>query len=269
VLASLGAMLLVLSSLALGLQLPVTLNRRSVLHGAVAAGVLPALSPNSAQALISATTMTGKSKPDLGIVLVDEPQLKGKSVEANLVLADGLVASVKFDSNWPLAEGGYFDVETKSRDGGDAAFVQVAKLPTGASLATVPKRFFTDTILSVDGRYGSYGSPTDIKVLSDTDEGATRRIEISFTALSPGSAEVPRRGLVTATQPAGSRELVMLTASTGTARWKKGGKDDAIKAIDSFAVTTRPTTLQQVASTDYRFGKTSGPSNMRSRSDGF
>ena len=251
------------------------LDRRAALcqaTGAVAAASVGLFQPLPPALAISATTMTGKSKPELGVILVDEVKASKTGVVGNVVLADGLAAAVSFDTEWPLAEGGYYDVEAKSRDGGDAAFVQVAKVPGGKALANLPKSFFTDTVLSVDGRYGAYGAPTDVKVLKEIElesGGARRQLEMTFTALSPGSAEVPRRGVLAAVQPAGSRELVMLFASTGAARWKKGGKEEAMRAVDSFAVTTRTTELQQVPSSDYRFGKTSGPSNMRSRSDGF
>jgi len=248
------------------LRLPHVDRRSAVLSAAAAC--LPALQqPANA---ISATTMTGKTKPELGIILVDEVKTVGKSgIAGDLVLADGLVASVKFDSAWPLAEGGYYDVEAKNREN-DAAYVQVAKLPGGASFAKLPKTFFTDTLLSVDGRYGAYGAPTDIKVVDKTAEGSSsRQLDVTFTVISPGAAEVQRKAIVTAIQPKGSSEVVMLMASTSVARWKKGGKEDCLRASESFAVTTRPTSLAAVASSDYRFGKTSGPSSMKSRNDGF
>ena len=37
--------------------------------------------------------------------------------------------------------------------------------------------------------------------------------------------------------------------------------------MESFSVTTRPSSLKQLPSSDYRYGKTSGPSNMSSRND--
>ena len=182
------------------LQPPARLDRRSALLHTCAAATAGVLQQQPAFA-ISATTMTGKSKPELGMILVDEVKATKAGIAGNLVLDGGVVAAVAFESAWPLAEGGYYDMEAKSRDGSDSAFVQIAKLPRGKSLDSLPKTFFTDTILSVDGRYGAYGAPTDIKVTGDSTEGGTRRMEISFVALSPGSAEVPRRGVVRATVP--------------------------------------------------------------------
>ena len=246
------------------------LDRRGALLAAAAA-YLPIATPLPALALISATTMSGKTKPELGILLVDEAQQVGKTgVMANLVLADNVVAAISFDSVWPLTESGsYFDIEAKSRDGGDSAFVQVATAPK--ALGSLPKAYFTDTVLSTSGRYGSYGAPTDIKVISDSgDTGGTRVLEIAFTTLSPGSAEVPRKGVIVAKQPAGSKEVIFLTASTGASKWKKGGKEEGLKAAESFKVETRKSDLTYQPSSDYRYGQSAkNAAVMKSRNDGF
>ena len=155
-----------------------------------------------------------------------------------------------------------------SIDTGDTAFVQV--MPGQGSLSGMKKSAFTDAILGSEGRYGAYGAPYDVKVLSDTkDESAdSRTLEVSFTALGP-MTEVDRRAIVTAKTAKGSRDIVMLISGTQAARWKKGGKEDALGVTSSFRVATRPTDLKAVPSTDYRYGRTSGPSNMKSRNDGF
>ena len=244
------------------------LERRSALLHALA--MLPAmqLAPNALA--ISATTMTGKTKAELNMVLVEPVRAQGGTSSAELVLSDGLLASAAFDSKWGLAEGGYYDIEAKTKDG-DAAFVQLKTLGAGERLENLKKSWFTDAILSVDGRYGAYGAPTDVKVISDTPNPTGRILEIAFTALSPGMAEVQRRAVVSALQPKGSTDVLMLVASSSAARWKKSNAQvEARQAADTFRVTAvRKTELKQIASTDYRFGKTSGPEGMRSRNDGF
>eukprot|EP00965_Chrysotila_dentata_P218884 6190823-Pleurochrysis_carterae.AAC.2 len=192
------------------------------------------------------------------------------AISAEVVLSDGLVATTAFNCKWPLAEGGYSDVEAKNRDG-DAAFLQISTLPEGQSLTGLPKKWFTQAILSLDGRYGAYGAPTDVKVLSDSAENGRRMLDISFTALSPGSAAIERRAVVSAMQPPGSKDVLMLIGSTSASRWKKaGGEASARQAAESLrVVSTRPTNLKQVAQADYRFGRTSGPEGMKSRNDGF
>jgi len=214
---------------------------------------------------ISATTMTGKTKPDLGIYLVEEPKAVGKSVSADLVLTGGVIATATFDSPWSLAQGGYYDVEAVAREG-DTAFMQVARLSKGES---VQGKWLGEKLFSVDGRYGAYGAPTDIKVKASAEGEQT--FDLSFTALTPGGSEVQRKGIVRALQAPGSADVLLLACTASTSRWKKEGSDAVSRrVVDSFRVAaTRSTELKPEPSADYRFGKTSGPSNMKSRSDGF
>lgn len=85
-----------------------------------------------------------------------------------------------------------------------------------------------------------------------------------------GSAELPRRAVVTAIQPSGSTDLILLVAGASASRWKKGsGEADARAAARSLRlVSARPSSLQAVAQSDYRYGKTTGPEKMKSRNDG-
>ena len=92
--------------------------------------------------------------------------------------------------------GGYYDFESSTRDG-ETAFLQVAALPKGESLAGLPKSWFLNTVFSVDGRYSSYGAPTDVK-LKEVDKGnEARTFEVSFNVLSP-QLEVTRKGVLRA-----------------------------------------------------------------------
>ena len=59
------------------------------------------------------------------------------------------------------------------------------------------------------------GSATDIKVLSSDDKAkAMRMFEVTFSALSPGGQEAPRHAIVSALQPEGSTDVVMLVGSS-------------------------------------------------------
>jgi len=178
---------------------------------------------------ISATTMTGKTRPDLSLILADAARAEGGTVVADLVVSGGSVATVAFDSKWKLAEGGYYDVEANSREG-DAAYLQRVKLPPGKDLTTLPAKFFSSAVLQAEGRYGAYGAPVDAKVLGDVNAGGRRNVDISFSALSPGSAESQRKAVVSAVQPPGSSDLILLVVSTSTVRWKKSGGEEAARA---------------------------------------
>lgn len=150
------------------------------------------------------------------------------------MLDGGVAITASFDSAWPLAKGMYYDVESRSKSG-DGAFMQVAGLPEGKTLESLPKSFFTNNILSAAGRYGAFGAPTDVKVLSSSTEGAKRVFDITFNALSPGQQEAPRRALVAAIQPEGSASVVMLVGGATSGRWK--ATEPAVrKAISSFKV---------------------------------
>lgn len=248
-----------------------SLGRRSVILRSAAAIGLGSVLPTPPSFAISATTMSGKSKPELGCIVAEEPTVVGKSgVAADLVLTSGL-ATVSFESPWKLAEGNYYDVAAKSQEG-DAAFVQVADLP--GKLSSLSKGFFSDTILSLNGYYGAYGQPFDgvfKETTASTANGAgARAFECTFTPLGPSGDGAPRKGIVTAVQPAGSKQVVMLVASTSATRWKKAkGEKDCRTAAESFTVRMSPTSLKAEPSSDFRYGKTSGPSGMKSRNDGF
>ena len=116
---------------------------------------------------ISATTMSGKSKPELGMILPSAPSQTGSTISGDAILPGGKLAAISYDTKFALSEGGYYDIESAARDGaGDGAFVQIATPPKG-DLASIKKDWFLQTICSTDGRYGSYGAPIDVKVLAD------------------------------------------------------------------------------------------------------
>jgi len=250
----------------------VAIGRRAAVGAALS--TLAALGPSKPAVGISATTMTGKSKPELGVVMLDGAKAVGNSLSADVVLDGGLIATASFDSKWPVAEGGYYDFEASTREG-EAAYLSIKALQKGESFASVPKVWFSEALFSVDGRYSSYGAPTDVKlkeVKSDAAGAAgARDFELSFTVLSPSMAELPRKGVMRAVSVPGSEDVLLLTCSSGASRWAKtSAESEARAAASSFRVAgTRPTALKRDFSADYRFGKTSGPEGMRSRNDGF
>lgn len=218
---------------------------------------LQQLSPETTGTL-GAGTMSSRSRPVTGVVLLEEVQEVGKkeapSISAELVLDGGVVATATFDSEpgYPLIRGMFYDVEVRSKSA-DGAFLQVAQLPSGKKIADVNDKFFTKAVFSTEGRFGAYGAPTDIKVVASDDKGSRRLLEISFSALSPGQTEVPRRALVAALQPEGSDDVVMLVSGSTAGQWKKS--EAALrKMASSYRIArTRPTNIARKAKADYRF----------------
>ena len=86
------------------------LQRRAAarLAAALLTPFIPELRQQPALA-ISATTMSGKTRPDTGCVLVSEPRVdrvgKAQVLNAELVTSDGYVATASFETPWFLQLG--------------------------------------------------------------------------------------------------------------------------------------------------------------------
>ena len=253
-------------------------SRRAVLQSAASAAFLPLvahaggvpegmktsesytnlqqISPETTGTL-GAGTMSSRSRPETGVVLLEEVQEAGKkdapTVSADLVLDGGVIATATFDSEpgYPLIRGMFYDVEVRGK-GADGAFLQVASLPDGKTIADVGDSFFTKKVFSTSGRFGAYGAPTDIKVVN-SDKGTRREVEVTFSALSPSQTEVPRRTLITALQPEGSTDVVMLVGGATSSQWKKS-ESSMRKMASSFRIARiRPTNILRKSKSDYRF----------------
>jgi len=246
------------------------LQRRAAarLVAALLTPFIPELQQQPALA-ISATTMSGKTRPDTGCVLVNEPRVekrgKAQIATAELVTSDGYVATASFETPWFLRSGSYVDVEVMSKEGGDGAFLVSKKAPQGTSS---PAAWFSENIFGISGRYGAYGAPQDVKVVKDERDKSVdggRLLEYTFTA-SKGNAEVQRRAFVKAMSPPGSRDVVILVAGTTASRWKKeGGEKTSRAAVDSLTVSSAKTSLKKEESSDYRTYQsklTLAPSNI-------
>ena len=128
------------------MRVPAVLSRRSALGAALS--TFAALGPNAPAYSISATTMTGKSKANLGVVLVEAPKQVGNKMSADVVLDGGVIATATMDTPWTLADGGYADFEASTREG-EAAYLQVEALGEGQRFDTVPKSWFGDALFKV------------------------------------------------------------------------------------------------------------------------
>ena len=212
---------------------------------------------------ISATTMSGKTRPDTGCVLVSEPRIdkvgKAQILNAELVTSDGYVVTASFETPWFLQLGNYYDVEVRSKEGTDGAFLVSKTPPQGTSSSA---SWFSDNIFGISGRYGAYGAPQDVRVLRDERDRSVdggRLLEYSFTALK-GNAEVQRRAFVKAVSPPGSKDVVILVAGTTASRWKKeNGEKTSRAVVDSLRVSSTKTNLKKDEASDYRTYKSKMP----------
>ena len=143
-----------------------------------------------------ATTMSGKTRPDTGCVLVSEPRVdrvgKAQVLNAELVTSDGYVATASFETPWFLQLGNYYDVEVRSKEGGDGAFLVSKTPPQGtSSSASVLRQHLRDQAAAAPLVQG-------VRVYGMTRPAVDggRLLEYSFTALK--GAGVQRRAFVKA-----------------------------------------------------------------------
>jgi hypothetical protein len=73
-------------------------------------------------------------------------------------------------------------------------------------------------------------------------------LDVSFSIVSQSTqSELPRRAVVAATVPRGTRQAVMLVASSSAGRWSSRGAGEAArKAAESFAAAPAPPTRLRV-----------------------
>lgn len=213
---------------------------------------------------LGAGAISGRSRPRTGVCLLEPVQTVGAkddlAVQALLALdgkPSGVAATTRFVSPYPLATGMYYDVEVRNREG-DGAFMQVERLPgSAASLDSVDPAFFVDAVLSARGRFGAYGVPVDVSILSARSLDANKKVvEVAFSALTPGGTEQQRRALITALVPDGSVDAVMLVSGATLLRWKRGAEAKAREMAASFVVdNTRPTKIPRQIRSDYRYAE--------------
>ena len=122
---------------------------------------------------------------------VTDPLFAAGQVLDELKAADGTAVSVSFafPEAWGLAKGPNLDV--RSVQTADSAFVVVAPLPAGVSdVGALPASFFTGALFAKDGKYGSYGGVDEVAVSKDSTENlstptggsqAYRRLALKFS----------------------------------------------------------------------------------------
>lgn len=192
----------------------------------------------------------GKSRPETGVILREGSDVSRDSRTGD-VLAEILLESkggpepylAAFSSPWPLAKGSVYDVECRDAKTGDGAFLAVTTNTRDKPLSELKDSFFVDQLFSPQGRFAFYGPPTDIKVQKSKMVGEDMRtLELSFSTVSQATqTEIPRKARLSATIPSGSRQAVMLIASSSANRWKKSDVEKGVaQAMNSFRAIPAP-----------------------------
>ncbi|KAL3764084.1 hypothetical protein ACHAWU_003896 [Discostella pseudostelligera] len=205
---------------------------------------LIALTPSVAHAFDGGVGGLGKTRPQTGVVFRDPEeaaamttQSKIGNVNYELLAPDGSPVFLSFFAPWPLSKSAA-GIESRDISGGyESTFVQVAELPKGVSLDNVKPAIISQTVFGSTGKFGMYGSPTDVKI-KKTEESATGAAiyQASFTTLTPAMRESERQAYISANVVGNG--LFLLVTSTTAARFRKL---DVLKQVaDSFSAVPAP-----------------------------
>jgi len=142
-----------------------TTSRSEFCSSLVAASSL--LVPVGSNAFDGGVGGLGKTRPQTGVVFRDEDaaasttQSSSGDVTYELLAPDGSPAVVSFNAPWPLLQTAA-GIESRDIGGGfESAFIQVTELQKGSEIK--PSQI-KEAIFSSRGKFGMYGSPTDIKL---------------------------------------------------------------------------------------------------------
>mmetsp|Transcript_14733 Transcript_14733/g.21043 ORF Transcript_14733/g.21043 Transcript_14733/m.21043 type:complete len:337 (+) Transcript_14733:57-1067(+) len=200
----------------------------------------------------------GKTRPETGVVfsntdLNDSATAGGIIIDrgsdgrigVELFAPDGVTpAFVSFKAPWPMMKSS--GIESRDISNPDSAFIQVASISYGGvelkDPFSIPSSFFSDTLFSKSGKYGMYGTPTDVKVKrvkvqEGQGESGKALYIANFTTLTPSMRESERKAFIAASVVGDG--VFMLVASTTSARFK--GQESLLRqVVDSFDCVQAP-----------------------------
>ena len=190
----------------------------------------------------------GKTKPNTGVVLVQGSapiQNKQGIVTAELLSRKGNPILVEFTAPYPLLPTTN-GLEARDLQQSESAFVQVIY---GVKPQVSDKELYSiliDQVFGSKGKYGAYGSPSDVKISPafKDDNNMKHFYKVTFTTLTPGLRESERK-LLLRCQWCDDDTLVMLLVGTTRLRFQQVN-DTLTRIANSFlAVQAPPTELSR------------------------
>eukprot|EP00978_Attheya_sp_CCMP212_P043539 scaffold286178_cov57-Attheya_sp.AAC.4 len=157
--------------------------------------------------------------------------------------------SFEFPSDWLQLDKVNGGIQYVDQRNGDKLYLLRASLPSDTTLATVPKKFFGDSIFDVQGSVVRGGNPVEDYKVSSSAIGSQvvacptgacsatrRRLTIKYATVTGNGLRVERRALVDAYE-VGSDVYMLVTSSNAVKFEAKGKERDTVEAIvDSFRV---------------------------------
>jgi len=212
------------------------------------ASLVTSLVPGVANGFDGGVGGLGKTRPQTGVIFRDpeaaaeiSPSSSG-DVNYELISPDGTPVLLSFSAPWPLLKS---TVGIAARDvtgGFESTFVQVVELPDGVtSLDNIKPGLLSQSIFASTGKFGMYGSPTDIRIKKipeqSSDTSGTSVYQASFTTLTPAMIESDRKAYISASVVGNG--LFLLVTTTTSVRFKKL-EGELRKVADSFSAISAP-----------------------------
>jgi hypothetical protein len=200
----------------------------------------------------------GKTKPTTGVQFFDTT-----GYSAPLQNPQGIVTAeiksldptsdrpilVQFQTPWPLLPT-TSGLEARDLQSSESAFIQVVPaIPGWSNDRKVFLKLLEETVLASQGKYGAYGTPTDVKLkprriigddgtISTTSSSLTAGFSVTFTSYTPGMRESERQVWILPRQ-VDKDTLVLLIVGTTRARFSSQ-EGTVQKIADSFQATAAP-----------------------------
>jgi hypothetical protein len=228
-------------------------SRKKFIHQAILLSATTVLLPQSitipqnANAFEGGVGGLGKTKPSTGVVYANPENIDSVSsistpgdYNVELLSPDGATpAFLSFYAPWPMLKSS--GIESRDLANSESSFVQVVPLEKGKNVSNLSKSFFIDSIFGQTGKYGMYGTPTDIKVSKvrdGSDDGKLCSIyTVVFTTLTPAMRESDRKVYISASS-VGNGVFMLVTGTTLT-RFKS--QDKLLKQVaESFVCVEAP-----------------------------
>ncbi|KAI2497410.1 hypothetical protein MHU86_17068 [Fragilaria crotonensis] len=188
----------------------------------------------------------GKTKPDTGVVFLEGSapiQNKQGIVTAEILSRKGNPILVEFTAPYPLLPTTN-GLEARDLQQSESAFVQVIY---GVKPQVSEKELYSiliDQVFGSKGKYGAYGSPSDIKIspVSSSNDVKRHFCKVTFTTLTPGMRESERK-LLLRCEWCDNDTLVMLLVGTTRLRFKAKDVEETLTRIaNSFLAVEAPRT---------------------------
>jgi hypothetical protein len=202
--------------------------------------LVTAVSTNMAEAFVGGVGGLGKTKPITGVGFFEETSLPIQNAQGIVTAEIQSVSGnkpilVEFQTPWPLLPT-TSGIEARGMRSTESAYIQVVPVINNWKDRKVFRDLLIDSVFASQGKFGAYGTPTDVKVkpLKEKEETV---FSVTFTSYTPGMRESERQMWIHPKQV--DDTLVLLVV--GTTRTRFASQEATVsKIVDSFLAVAAP-----------------------------